>query len=593
MDIQKEKEQLMAELWKFMSRDYIQQKPRLLAQAKELLQDIKNDFYTVVVLGEFKRGKSTFVNALLGESLLPMDILPETATINAIMYRDTPSVQVVRKDGKLEQGEATADYLKRFSARQEGSEAEAVRYIKIGYPSQLLKNRVILVDTPGVSDLDEQRCEVTYEFIPKANAVLFLLDANAPLKKTEKDFIEERLLPQGIHNIMFLLNKYDAVDEEEEEDSDLLEMTRERLSNAFQRDIPVYPVSARWALEGAEQGNEALLEASQIRTIRAQLTNMLTDGETAAAKYDGWKYRWQTLMNSALKEITNDENLCQMDKDSIQKILDDLENMQKEHQQNKKNIGLYSAKRKDEINIMVAKSLQYFNKQLKEELMERVEDYRGEDFKEFMENKITRRIQRQLEAWVGMYTTHINTLLKSLENELSHGLSYYFQQRIQIETESGKEVKNSKARIMITVADISNVKNEANMIAAASAVGLLAVVGGAVMPVIGLAAAPFLRDYMLKKKLAEAKAAAMPELSVQLAKAISQLQIEVSKYIEDRVTTIQQNTEYAYEQILLDMKTQFQQQMDSQQDSQAKVKQKLNLLKEEAMEIQKMAKNIA
>lgn len=593
MDIPKEKELLMAKLWQFMSRDYIQQKPRLLEQAKELRQDIQNDFYTVVVLGEFKRGKSTFVNALLGESLLPMDILPETATINAIMYHDTPSVQVIHKDGNLEQGEATADYLKRFSARQEGSEAEKVRYIKIGYPSPLLKNRVILVDTPGVSDLDEQRCDVTYEFIPKANAVLFLLDANSPLKKTEKDFIEERLLPQGIHNIMFLLNKYDVVDDEEEEDSDLLEMTRERLSNAFQRDISVYPVSARWALEGAEQGNEALLEASHIQTIRAQLAEMLTAGETAAAKYAGWKCRWQTLLDSAMTEITNDENLCKMDKESIQKILADLEAMQKERQQNKKNIGLYVAKRKDEINIMVTKSLQYFNKQLKEDLLERVEDYRGEDFKEFMENKITRRIQRQLEAWVGMYTTHINTLLKSLEGELSHGLSYYFQQRIQIETKSGQEVKNSRARIKITATDISHVKNEANMIAAAGAMGLLTVVGSTVMPVVGLAAAPYLRDYMLKKKLAEAKAAALPELSAQLANAIAQLQIEVNKYIDDRVTAIQQNAEYAYEHILLDIKKQFQQQMDSQQDSQAQVEQKLNVLKEEALVIQEMAGKIA
>lgn len=587
-NIQKEKDQLQAELSQFMGRAYIQQKPRLLAKAKELKQDIQNDFYTVVVLGEFKRGKSTFVNALLGKSLLPMNILPETATINAIMYCDTPTVQVVYKDGTWKQGEAAAAYLEQFSARQEVNRADDVRYIKIGYPSSLLKNRVVLVDTPGVSDLDEQRCDITYEFLPKANAVLFLLDANAPLKKTEKDFIEERLLPQGIHPIMFLLNKYDAVDDEEEEDSDLLENTRKRLSTAFKRDIPVYPVSARWALDGLEQKNESLVEASQIYNVRAQLEKMLTNGEMTAAKYDGWKHRWKTLVLGALKEITADEELCKMSKESIQQILNDLDVMSKERQQNKKNIGLYVDKRKEEINIMIAKSLQYFHGQLKEDLLDRIDDYQGADFKEFMENKITRRIQRQMEAWAGMYTPHINNLLKKLEQELSHGLSYYFQQSIQIETEAGHEVRNRKTQIHITAEDISQVNIEAGMIAAVSGIGLMAVVGGAVMPIIGFAAAPFLRSYMLKKKLAEAKTAAIPELSAQLARAMQQLQIEVSKYVEERVTAIQQNTEYAYEQILLDMRKQFQQQMDNHQDSKEQIEQKINLLKEEEIVMRTM-----
>ena len=576
-----------------MGRAYIQQKPRLLAMAKELKQDIQNDFYTVVVLGEFKRGKSTFVNALLGKSLLPMNILPETATINAIMYCDTPTVQVVYKDGSLKQGEAASEYLEQFSARQEVNEAKDVRYIKIGYPSALLKNRVVLVDTPGVSDLDEQRCDITYEFIPKANAVLFLLDANSPLKKTEKDFIEERLLPQGIQHIMFLLNKYDAVDEEEEEDNDLLENTRKRLSNAFQRDIPVYPVSARWALEGLEQENESLVEASQICRIRAQLEKMLRDGETAAAKYAGWRHRWQTLVLSTLNEIAADENLCQMDKESIQQILDNLDRMMEEWQQNKKNIGLYVEKCREEINIMVAKSLQYFHGQLKEDLLERIDDYQGADFKEFMENKITRRIQRQMEAWAGMYTPHINDLLKNLERELSHGLSYYFQQSIQIETEAGHEVRNRKMPIIITAEDVSQVNMEAGMIAAVSGIGLMAVVGGAVMPIIGFAAAPFLRSYMLKKKLAEAKMAAIPELSAQLAKAMQQLQAEVSKYIEERITAIQQNTEYAYEKILLNMREQFQQQMNNHQDSKEQAEQKFNLLKDEELVMRTMYEKFA
>ncbi len=590
-DIQTQKDNLNTAILQLLSRDYIQQKPNILEKLKELRNDIQNDFYTVVVLGEFKRGKSTFVNALLGTSLLPMDILPETATINAIMYRDTPTVQVVLQDGSIEKGEPTAEYLKRFSARQDGNEAEKVRYIKIGYPSELLKNRVILVDTPGVSDLDEQRCDVTYEFIPKANAVIFLLDANSPLKKTEKDFIEERLLPQNISNILFLLNKYDSVDEEEDEE--LIEETSARLSNAFQREIPVYPVSARWALEGLEQSNEAMIDASQINNIRTELTKMMTDGATSTAKLIGWSRRFKSIVSSVLHEISNEKQLCQMDKESIQKLLNELDEMLKEHQHNKKNIEVYVSRRKEEINVMVAKSLQYFNGRLNENIMDMVKDYRGADFKIFMENKITKRIQKQLEAWVGMYTSHINNLLQSLENELSYGLSYYFQQRIKVAADLGQDVRISKAELNINAMDISNASVQAGIVAAAGGIALMATVGGLVMPVIGFAATPFLKDYFLDKKLAEAKKAAIPEVDVQLAKAIQQLQIEVFKYIDNRIAGIQQNTEYAYEQILLDLKKKYQQQMDNQQDSKLQVEKKLEILNVEAKEINDIADNIA
>lgn len=579
-DLQQEKAKLLAILGRLCSRDYVCSHERIAGKLQELLADIQNDFYTVVVLGEFKRGKSTFVNALLGTSLLPMDILPETATINAIMYQENPALQVVRQDGTVETGEVTCDYMKRFSARQENNEAVDVRYIKIGYPAEMLRNRVILVDTPGVSDLDEQRCEVTYEFLPKANAVLFLLDANSPLKKSEKDFIEERLLPQGIDNIIFLLNKYDDVDEDEDED--LLATTQARLNKAFQREVPVYPVSARWALEGLEQGNQSLVEASQIEAVRAQFLKLVGQGRVESAKIAGWKNRLETLLTAIRQEISNEIKICQMDQQEVQKILDGLDALLAEKQRNQQNIKAYTEARKEEIRVMTAKSLQYFNQQLKADILDRVEDYTGADFKTFVEKKITRRIQRQLEAWTGMYGPHINQLLETMERELSRGMSYYFQQRIRLETERGQEVHTRKANIHIVAEDVSKTTLQAGTYAAAGGIALMAVVGGAVMPLIGLAAAPYLRTYMLEKKLAEAKAAAKPEISAQLAKAIMKLSQEVDSYVDARCEAIRQHTEYAYERVLVDFRKNIQQQLENQRMTQAENERHYARLKEEA-----------
>ncbi len=85
MNTAKEKTALSNLLAKFMEKDYVKADAAIFQKLTDLQSDIAKDFYTVVVLGEFKRGKSTFVNALLGTKLLPMDVLPETATINAIM----------------------------------------------------------------------------------------------------------------------------------------------------------------------------------------------------------------------------------------------------------------------------------------------------------------------------------------------------------------------------------------------------------------------------------------------------------------------------------------------------------------------------
>ena len=87
----------------------------------------------------------------------------------------------------------------------------------MGYPLPFLANNITLVDTPGVADLDETRCDVTYKILPEANAVIFLLDANTPLTQSERDFLVDRLLPQGVDNILFLLNKYDLLMKEEDE----------------------------------------------------------------------------------------------------------------------------------------------------------------------------------------------------------------------------------------------------------------------------------------------------------------------------------------------------------------------------------------
>lgn len=541
--------------------DIVKDNPVLLQSIKKLEDDIRKSIFTVVVLGEFKRGKSTFVNALLGTPLLPMNILPETATINAIMYNDKPMLSVVRMDGSQEEGEVSYEYLQQFSASNSNDEAlKSIKYIKIGYPLDLLKNRIVLVDTPGVSDLNQQRCDITYQFLPKANAVIFLLDANSPLKKSEKEFIEIELFPLGIRDIIFLANKYDCIDEEEDGD-DFLDDLKIRLSKAFQvdkvdaplKEIEIYPVSALDALDGIEEHNSDKVRTSGILQIKKRLIDILQYGDLEKRKVISYNYRLQIILKQLIKFIESYKAIKESDRESLQKACDALLEIQEKRENNKKNIRAYAEKQKATIYAMTDKSIRYFQRKLTEEIMDSIQSYNGADFKEFVEHKIARSIKNNFENWVRNYTPYVDTALSKMGQELANGLSWYLKKKIQILTNRDGELKITRDIMNVEAEDVSIVNLQAGVAAAVGAVGLLAVLGSVVMPFVSMAALPYLRQKMLKEKLQTAKINVIPVVQQQIAEGINRLQYETHKYIDRQTENIIMNTEYAYQNILNQM----------------------------------------
>ena len=173
---------------------------------------LESERFHLVVLGEFNHGKSTFVNALLGADILPTGITPTTASINHVVYAATPTARVVLTSGESKHLEPTQ--LKEW-VTVAGGHASEVAYVELGYPSPLLQNHVVLVDTPGVNDLNEQRAEVTYGYVPRADAVVFLLDAGQALKDSEREFLRSRVLESARDRLIFVLGKMDMLSPDE------------------------------------------------------------------------------------------------------------------------------------------------------------------------------------------------------------------------------------------------------------------------------------------------------------------------------------------------------------------------------------------
>ncbi|MGD0673772.1 MAG: dynamin family protein [Polyangiaceae bacterium] len=232
---------------------------------RELVRKLEEDRFHLVVVGEFNHGKTTFVNALLGERALPVGVTPTTAAIHHIHWAVRPEAFVVDSKGQVRP--IPFEEAKRFAVGGGATAAEDVDHLEIGYPAPLLEERILLVDTPGVNDLSLQRADITYSYIPRADAVLFLLDAGQILTESERVFLNEKLLKASRDKIVFVITKWDLLSPEERREA--LAYARNHLSTLVRAPV-VFAVSAETALAGQ-------VEHSGLPELVAHLTRFLAE----------------------------------------------------------------------------------------------------------------------------------------------------------------------------------------------------------------------------------------------------------------------------------------------------------------------------
>ena len=225
--------------------------------------------FHLVVLGEFNHGKSTFVNALLGAAVLPVGITPTTAAINHIVWSDAPRARAVldHPSAVVEVDPARLGDWVTIEGADMKREAERVRYVEVGWPAEILRDHVTLVDTPGVNDINEQRAEITYGYIPRADACLFLLDGAQVLKASERSFLEQRILRRSRDKLIFVIGKMVLLAADEREEA--VAFCRRNLEKIV-ADPVIFPVSARRFLAGQP-------EASGMLPLRDYLARYLRD----------------------------------------------------------------------------------------------------------------------------------------------------------------------------------------------------------------------------------------------------------------------------------------------------------------------------
>ncbi len=197
-----------------------------------------NEPFYLMVIGDFKRGKSTIINAILGRSIAPVNVAPETFTVNCISYGETPSVEAVLKNGKrvtLTQDDLSRERLYGLLDFFPGE----LDYIDVRSDAPILKE-IQIVDTPGLSDLDDLDNQVK-EFLIKADAVIYVASALSPFSESEQYFIAGNIVPQNFSKVFVLVNMIDAMNTMED-----IERVVDRIKEKCSQIIPgaeVYGIS--------------------------------------------------------------------------------------------------------------------------------------------------------------------------------------------------------------------------------------------------------------------------------------------------------------------------------------------------------------
>ncbi len=194
---------------------------------------------TIAIMGEFSAGKSTFVNALLGEAVAPMGVLPTTNTINVFRRGTGRGARVHYRDGSI--STVSADELDAYLRNLDDKEADRIRHLEIDRVGERMGDAAV-VDTPGLNALDDYHEKVAREFIEEADAVVWIFSATQGGTATEAGILRE--LRAGGRKVLGVLNKVDVLDSDAEQ-RELADYLREQLGPVL---VEVLPLSANAAL---------------------------------------------------------------------------------------------------------------------------------------------------------------------------------------------------------------------------------------------------------------------------------------------------------------------------------------------------------
>jgi len=290
----------------------------LTLRAQEAQEPLDRGEIWVVVVGQFKRGKSTVLNALLESPVLPTGMAPVTSVVTQIRWGPTPGVRITLQDETPV--DATLDRLQDFVS-EEGNPGNhrGVRRVEVSLPSPLLDGGLVLVDTPGIGSLDPGATDRAYAFLPRVDAALVVLSPDPPLGEAEGSYL--RTLLEHTPHLLFVLNKVDLFPEAAWREA--VEFNRRslgQLQGVAAEEVDLIPVSATRALNGDSGG---------ITELRTRLQD-LVKGKGEAVSRDAARRRLQAIAGEMLARLSVEERAIHLTDANLEERLGGLGDLRRE-----------------------------------------------------------------------------------------------------------------------------------------------------------------------------------------------------------------------------------------------------------------------
>lgn len=326
----------------------------------DMLEDLsqKTDI-EIVFSGTLSNGKSTVVNAILQDNLLQTGIGSTTAKITYISQAQEDKLIGLSANSEEFSAELTSKNIKEFN------ENTQIKVVKVFKKDFKYKN-ITFVDSPGINDLNKIREDISYAYVPKADAVVFVLDISKGITADEKAFFDDKVIKTHKDKIFILLNGLDKVANE-----DITPMLNHPLLQGFK----VYAISAKGYLSGVLLNDEEKMKKSQFEFF-------LNDFESYIESIDSYKL----LQNRINKAKTSIKELVSLQvQTQIENFVKSKEQIEKELQEKNKLLVMKEQEFQqvsEQIEIQVQEIQTYVQRQLQELEMKR---YENENLNVFMD----------------------------------------------------------------------------------------------------------------------------------------------------------------------------------------------------------------
>jgi len=252
----------------------------LRERANSLRDRLEHQRFQLAVLGQFKRGKSTFINALLGAALLPIAVVPLTAVPVFISWGPRPLARVRVSDQHVDEELTTdsTDAISRFLFKYISEEANpknklGVARVDLFYPSPILADGIVLIDTPGVGSTFRHNTEAALGVLPECDAALFVISVDPPITEVEINYL--RQIRKTASKLIFVLNKIDYLAADDR--SRIKDFVRQALerNELWSADTKIFGVSAAEGLNAKQRSDAVKLQSSGIADVETYLSRDL------------------------------------------------------------------------------------------------------------------------------------------------------------------------------------------------------------------------------------------------------------------------------------------------------------------------------